>query len=238
MAHKDKKNYRIKYNSHEAARWGHLFFYSGKATATGRLENNIYTIRAETSAIARDITSRGKLPSGAYESIQHFLRRRPVSSAKFVAATSILLGVAAIILPYIFGTFAVMMLGGVMLASGIVTLIYVSAARKEGIPVSVFAPWVQVIAGVVILVWPELALWIVAVILGGGLILSGITGLAALRDSGLVNPPVRRKIELWSSIVLGALLIVLGSAGSAILLGVVLGVALISTGLQQWRLAS
>jgi uncharacterized membrane protein HdeD (DUF308 family) len=161
-----------------------------------------------------------------------------VSSAKFVAATSILLGVAAIILPYIFGTFAVMMLGGVMLASGIVTLIYVSAARKEGIPVSVFAPWVQVIAGVVILVWPELALWIVAVILGGGLILSGITGLAALRDSGLVNPPVRRKIELWSSIVLGALLIVLGSAGSAILLGVVLGVALISTGLQQWRLAS
>jgi uncharacterized membrane protein HdeD (DUF308 family) len=161
-----------------------------------------------------------------------------VSSAKFVAATSILLGVAAIILPYIFGTFAVMMLGGVMLASGIVTLIYVNAARKEGIPVSVFAPWVQVVAGVVILVWPELALWIVAVILGGGLILSGITGLAALRDSGLVNPPVRRKIELWSSIVLGALLIVLGSAGSAILLGVVLGVALISTGLQQWRLAS
>ena len=161
-----------------------------------------------------------------------------MSSAKFVAATSILLGVAAIILPYIFGTFAVMMLGGVMLASGIVTLIYVNAARKEGIPVSVFAPWVQVVAGVVILVWPELALWIVAVILGGGLILSGITGLVALRDSGLVNPPVRRKIELWSSIVLGALLIVLGSAGSAILLGVVLGVALISTGLQQWRLAS
>ena len=46
-----------------------------------------------------------------------------------------------------------------------------------------------------------------------------------------------RKIELWSSIVLGALLIALGGAGSAVLLGVVLGVALISTGLQQWRLA-
>ena len=161
-----------------------------------------------------------------------------MSSAKFVAATSILLGVAAIILPYIFGTFAVMLLGGVMLASGIVALLYVNAVRKEGIPVSIFAPWVQVIAGMVILIWPELALWIVAVILGGGLILSGITGLAALRDSGIVNPPVRRKIELWSSIVLGALLIVLGSAGSAILLGVILGIALISIGLQQWRLAT
>jgi len=63
-----------------------------------------------------------------------------VSPTKFSAVTSILLGVAAIILPYLFGTFAVMMLGGVMLASGIVALLYVNAARKEGIPVSVFAP--------------------------------------------------------------------------------------------------
>ena len=161
-----------------------------------------------------------------------------MSSTKFSAVISILLGVAAIILPYLFGTFAVMMLGGVMLASGIVALLYVRAARKQGIPVSVVAPWVQVIAGLVILIWPELALWIVAVILGGGLILSGITGLTALRDSGIVNPPVFRKIELWSSIGLGGLLIILGSAGSAILLGVVLGVALISAGLQQWRLAA
>ena len=161
-----------------------------------------------------------------------------MSSTKFGAVTSILLGVAAIILPFLFGTLAVMMLGGVMLASGIVALLYVNAARKEGIPVSAIAPWVQVIAGLVILVWPELALWIVAVILGGGLILSGITGLIALRDSGVINPPVIRRIELWSSIALGALLIILGSAGSAILLGVVLGVALISTGLQRWRLAA
>ena len=161
-----------------------------------------------------------------------------MSATKFSAVTSILLGVAAIILPYLFGTFAVMLLGGVMLASGIVALLYVNAARREGAPVSIIAPWVQVIAGVVILIWPELALWIVAVILGGGLILSGIAGLTALHDSGLVNPPVFRKIELWLSIVLGALLIVLGSAGSAILLGVVLGIALISAGLQQWRLAA
>jgi len=160
-----------------------------------------------------------------------------VSSTKFSAVTSILLGVAAIVLPYFFGTFAVMMLGGVMLASGIVALLYVNAARKEGIPASVFAPWVQVIAGAVILFWPGLALWLVAVILGGGLVLSGVTGLRTLRDSGVINPPRLRKMELWSSIVLGVLLIVLGGAGSAILLGVVLGVALISTGLQRWRLA-
>lgn len=161
-----------------------------------------------------------------------------MSSTRLSAVVSILLGVAAIVLPYFFGTLAVMMLGGVMLASGIVALLFVNAARKEGISVGVFAPWVQVIAGVVILIWPGLALWLVALILGGGLVLSGVLGLTALRDSGVVNPPRLRKIELWSSIVLGALLVVLGSAGSAILLGVVLGVALISTGLQRWRLAA
>ncbi len=166
-------------------------------------------------------------------------KRSPlVNSAKFSAITSILLGVAAFILPYFVGTLAVMILGAVMLASGIVALLYINAVRKEGIPVSIVSPWVQVIAGVVILIWPGLALWIVAVILGGGLILSGITGLTALRDSGVVNPPVLRKIELWSSIVLGVLLIVLGGAGSAILLGMVLGVALISSGLQRWRVAA
>jgi len=161
-----------------------------------------------------------------------------MSFAKFSAVTSILLGVAAIILPYFFGTLAVMMLGGVMLASGILALFYANAVRKEGIPVSVFAPWVQVIAGTILLIWPELALWIVAVILGGGLILNGITGLTALHGSEVVNPPVILKIGLWTSIALGVLLIVLGSTGSAILLGLVLGVSFISTGLQQWRLAT
>jgi uncharacterized membrane protein HdeD (DUF308 family) len=148
---------------------------------------------------------------------------------------SILLGVAAIVLPYFFGTLAVMALGGVMLASGVVALLYVTDARKQGLPVSIFGPWAQIIAGAVILIWPELALWLVAVLLGGGLILSGITGLTALRDSAVVNPPLLRKVGLWASILLGALLIVMGGLGSAVLLGLVLGIALINAGLQQWR---
>jgi uncharacterized membrane protein HdeD (DUF308 family) len=130
-----------------------------------------------------------------------------------------------------------MALGGVMLARGIVALIYANTARKQGLPVSVFGPWAQVIAGAVILIWPELTLWLVAVLLGGGLILNGIAGLTALRDAGVINPPMLRKIGLWSSIVLGALLIVMGGLGSAILLGLVLGLALINAGLQQWRYA-
>ncbi len=159
-----------------------------------------------------------------------------MSSTRLFAVVSIMLGVTAIVVPYFFGTLAVMALGGVMLASGIAALVYVSAAPKQGLPVSVFGSWAQVIIGAVILIWPELTLWLVAVLLGGGLILSGITGLAALRDAGVINPPRLRKIGLWSSIiVLGVLLIVIGGLGSAILLGLVLGVALISAGLQQWR---
>jgi peptidoglycan biosynthesis protein MviN/MurJ (putative lipid II flippase) len=69
-----------------------------------------------------------------------------------LAVVTILLGVAAIVLPYFFGKLAVMALGGVVLAGGIVSLLVVNDLRKEGLPVSVFGPWAQVIAGVVILI--------------------------------------------------------------------------------------
>ncbi|NEX18460.1 MAG: hypothetical protein C1943_18120 [Halochromatium sp.] len=158
-----------------------------------------------------------------------------MQSRKIIAVISILLGIAAIALPYFFGTLAVSVLGGVMLASGLVSLLFVIDVRRQGLPVSVFGSWAQMIAGLVILVWPELALWLVAVLLGGGLILSGITGLVALRDAGIVNPPLLRKVGLWASILLGVLLILTGALGSAILLGLFLGIALIGAGLQQWR---
>ncbi|MBK1700576.1 DUF308 domain-containing protein [Thiococcus pfennigii] len=158
-----------------------------------------------------------------------------MNSTRLLAVVSILLGVAAIVLPYLVGTVAVMALGGLMLAGGIVALLFVNDVRRQGIPVSVFGPWAQIVVGGVVLVWPELALWLVAVLLGGGLILTGITGLTALRDSGLVNPPLLRKLGLWASIVLGVLLIMTGAFGSAVLLSLVLGIALINLGLHQWR---
>ena len=67
---------------------------------------------------------------------------------------------------------------------------------------------------------------------------AGITGLTAMRDSRVVNPPLSLKVGLWTSIALGVLLIVLGGLGSAVLLGLVLGIALINAGLQQWREAN
>jgi uncharacterized membrane protein HdeD (DUF308 family) len=161
----------------------------------------------------------------------------PAASAKLTAAATIALGVSAIALPYLFGKATVMMLAAVMLASGVVALVHVNAARKQGIPVSVLEPWAQIVAGVVLFLWPEIALWLVAVVLGGGLVLSGVVGLSALASSPVVNPPLARKLALWSSIVLGVALIALGATGSALLLGVVLGVALIGIGIQQFLAA-
>lgn len=158
-----------------------------------------------------------------------------MGSTRFLAVVTILLGVAALVLPYFFGTVAVIALGGIMLASGIVSLLFVNDIHRQGVHLSVLGPWVQIGAGVVILIWPELALWLVAVILGGGLILSGINGLMALRAAEASDTPLVRKVAPWASIVLGVLLIVLGAAGSAVLLGLVLGIALINAGLQQWR---
>jgi uncharacterized membrane protein HdeD (DUF308 family) len=154
---------------------------------------------------------------------------------RILAVVTLLLGIAAVVLPYFFGTIAVMALGGVMLASGVVSLLFVNDVRRHGVPLSVFGPWAQVVAGVVILIWPELTLWLVAVVLGGGLVVSGITRLAAMRDAGVAEIPLARKVGAWASIVLGVLLILMGAFGSAVLLGLVLGIALISAGLQQWR---
>jgi uncharacterized membrane protein HdeD (DUF308 family) len=161
-----------------------------------------------------------------------------LSSTKFIALTSLILGIAAITLPYFFGNLAVALLGGVMMLSGIVTLLLMNAARADGLQVSVFAPWLQIVAGIVILFWPSLALWLVALILGGGLILSGLASLSEMRSANVINPPAYRKYEAWFTVALGALLIVMGAAGSAVLLGIVLGIALIGRGLRQWRMAS
>ena len=158
-----------------------------------------------------------------------------MNSTKIIAVISIMLGITAIVIPYFFGTLAVMVLGGVILASGIVTLFYMYYVRRQGLLVNVSGPWVQVIAGLVILVWPELTLWLIAVLLGAGLILNGINGLTAIRESVVINISVTHKIVQWLSIILGILLIVMGSFGSAILLGFILGIALISAGIQQWK---
>jgi uncharacterized membrane protein HdeD (DUF308 family) len=161
----------------------------------------------------------------------------PPAGLKLSAVITMGLGVAAILLPYLFGTMAVMLLAAVMLASGISTLLYVNAWRRAGFAMSVLGPWVQIVAGAVLLIWPELALWLVAVLLGGGLVVSGILGLSALGRAPANRQATSKRLELWLTIGLGVLLILLGAAGSALLLGIILGFALISIGWQRWRLA-
>lgn len=160
------------------------------------------------------------------------------SATKFSAIAMIVLGIAAIVLPFWVGTLAVLLLAGLMLASGGLALVYGYAARRAAIPVSVLGPWAQVLAGVVLLIWPGLALWLVALVLGGGLIVSGILELATSPAVRADGSSTLQRIAAWSAIVLGGLLIVMGAAGSALLLGSVLGIALIGSGLQRWRLVS
>jgi uncharacterized membrane protein HdeD (DUF308 family) len=161
----------------------------------------------------------------------------PQNANRVSAGITIALGVAAILLPYFFTTLAVMMLAAVMLASGVVALLNANTLRGAGYRVSRAGPVVQVLVGIVLLIWPDLALWVVAMLLGGGLIVHGVVGVLDLKESNVVNPPLGARLLPWSGIVLGALLILMGAAGSAVLLGIVLGVALIGSGLRQWQAA-
>jgi uncharacterized membrane protein HdeD (DUF308 family) len=157
-----------------------------------------------------------------------------VSQARIIALASIALGVLAILVPHWFGSVAVMLLGGAMLAGGILALLYVGAAREAGFRLSVYPPWAQVVAGAVILLWPGLALWLVAVILGGGLVLGGAIGLLGSARRAETGVSRVRIFEHWLGIAGGVLLIAMGAAGSALLLGAVLGVFLIASGARQW----
>jgi uncharacterized membrane protein HdeD (DUF308 family) len=161
-----------------------------------------------------------------------------VSTTRIIALASIALGVLAILTPHWFGAFAVMLLGGAMLAAGVLALMYVSAARDAGLRLSVYPPWAQIVTGAVILIWPGLALWLVAVILGGGLILGGALGLLGSGNWSAGGSSGLRTVEYWLGIAGGALLIVMGATGSALLLSTVLGVFLIVSGARQWGRAS
>jgi len=162
---------------------------------------------------------------------------RSLSNTRLSALITMGLGVAAILLPYLFGTVAVMLLAVVMLASGISSLLYLNAWRRAGFPMSTTGPWAQVVASALLLIWPELALWLVAVVLVGGLVISGILGLWALGGGPPPRQATVKRLELWLTVGLGMLLILMGSAGSALLLGIILGFTLIVTGWQRWRLA-
>lgn len=161
----------------------------------------------------------------------------PFSSTRISAAITVLLGVLAIVLPYQFSSAAVMLLAALVLASGIVGIAHVSALRRAGMPAGLAGSWAQVVAGLALLIWPGAALWLVAVLLGGGLIVSGALGLSALKGSDIVNPAPLERFPFFAMIALGVLLILMGAAGSALLLGIILGIALISSGVQQWQLA-
>jgi hypothetical protein len=160
-----------------------------------------------------------------------------LTGVKLSAIISMALGVAAILLPFLFGTLAVMLLAAVMLASGISGLLTVNAWRQAGFPMGAAGPWVQIVAGGVLLIWPQLALWLVAVLLGGGLVISGALSLSALGYTAFPRTASFGRIESWLTIGLGVLLIVMGASGSALLIGIILGLTLITTGWQRWRLA-
>ena len=156
---------------------------------------------------------------------------------KLSAVISMALGVAAILLPFLVGTLAVMLLAAMVLANGITGLLFVNAWRRAGFPMGTLVPWVQIVAGGVLLIWPQLALWLVAVLLGGGLVVSGALGLSVMRYYESPQPGAIGRIELWLTIGLGVLLIVTGAAGSALLIGIILGLILLVSGWQRWQLA-
>ena len=89
------------------------------------------------------------------------------SHAKMAAGIMMLIGVLAVLLPFYFTVFAVFIVGGAVLASGILGLVYNWQLTKLGVDFQANrVPWLFVVLGLFLLFTPKLTLSIAGLLVG------------------------------------------------------------------------
>lgn len=159
------------------------------------------------------------------------------SKAKTAAGVMMIIGLLAILLPFYFGLFSVLILGAAVLASGILGAVYNWQLAKLGIDSGTnLAPWFFILLGFLLLFTPELTLSIAGLLIGAGLVFSGTMGwLAEKRTS---TPSIWWQIRHAITGILGLVLILSGASGTAWLIGVFFGLNMLIVGANLWVIAS
>ena len=157
--------------------------------------------------------------------------RSPVLTAE--AVLLIVLGIAALVLPLFAGLFVGTIIGVVLLVSGVVGLV---AAFSGGPHVhqgwSVLSAAISLIVGLLILFNPLAGVVSLTLLLGVYLLLDGVSLVGMALDQR------KRGSSRWGvlmlsgvvDLVLAALIMLLSGIGSAVVIGVILGIDLIAAG--------
>ncbi len=156
------------------------------------------------------------------------------SQAKMAAGFMMVIGALAVLLPFYFTVFAVLIVGSAVLLSGLLGLIYNWQLTKLGVDFQANrVPWLFVVLGLFLLFTPRLTLSIAGLLVGSGLVFSGVTGWLAEKRAG--------EIFTWSQLrhgitgTFGIILVLSGGSGIAWLIGVFFGLNMLMAGANLWR---
>ena len=149
------------------------------------------------------------------------------------AVVLVLLGLAALVLPLAAGLAVSVVIGGVLTLSGVVGLaVLLASGPHHHRGWSLLSAAIALAAGLLILINPFAATVGLTLLLGAYLLVDGVAlvGLALNHRSRTTGQWGWLMASGVFDIVLAALVLMLGATGSAILVGVVVGVDLIAAG--------
>jgi len=153
--------------------------------------------------------------------------------ASIVAGIMMAIGLLAILSPFYFGIFSVLILGGAVLASGILGVLYNwQLSRMGAYHGTNLAPWMFVLLGVLLVSTPEFTLSIAGLLIGASFMFSGAMGWLAEKRTG--KPSIWWNLRHVITGVFGLILILSGASGTAWLIGVFFGLNMLIVGANLW----
>lgn len=159
------------------------------------------------------------------------------SHAKMAATLMMVIGALAILLPFYFAVFSVLIIGVAVLVSGLLGLIYNWQLTRLGVEFKAnLVPWLFVLLGLFLLITPKLTLSLAGLLIGGGLLFSGVMGWLAEKRTGRIF--VQSQLRHGITGTLGLILVLSGASGIAWLIGVFFGLNMLIAGATLWRSVS
>lgn len=145
----------------------------------------------------------------------------------------IVLGVAALLMPFMAGLAASLVMAWILILTGVVGLVSAIAGRAHAhLGWSLVSAFLALAVGVALLVFPLVGAVIITIFVGAYLLLDGVALI------GLAFDHRRRGVGRWGwllasgalDILLAAVILFMDAIGSAVLIGVVIGFSLIFGG--------
>lgn len=145
----------------------------------------------------------------------------------------IVIGALALLLPFLAGAFVILGLGLFIVVNGIIRLF---SAWKQSAWIQLILGVVEVGAGTLILFSPSTDFRLIAIILMVYFLITGFGMLAASRQAVLTEGAATPWIRIAGivNVALGLLLLFGWPALSAVILGIFVGLSILSTGFAHW----